>query len=98
MSGQTDYGVLFKDAFNAFIKGENLVPLIVGSLAVTLGAFTIILLPPLMLGLTATAIKVARGNSVKIDDLWVGFKKFGASLALGIIFAVLSGIGFALLV
>lgn len=95
---QTDYGALLKDTFNALLKTENLVPLIVGALVVSVGSLTIVLAPPLALGWVRTALKVVRGETAKIDDLWSGFRDFGPSFVLALVGGLLIGLGLILLV
>lgn len=93
-----DYLQLLKDSFNLLIKSENLVPLLVGMLAVSLSLFTVILFPPVMLGFVNTALKIARGEKARIEDLASGFQRFGAAFAMALVAGVLIALGFVLLV
>jgi len=95
----TDYGQLLKDAFDRFIKSDNLIPLCLGSLILSLGSFfTIgILAGPLMLGFTNICVKIARGEKASLDDLKLGFQRFGTAFVAAILMGIAMFIGFLLL-
>lgn len=100
-----DYVQLLKDSFEAGAKSENLVPLVVASLLVTLGSFTVVLFGPLFHGFLKMAVAVTRGQKVQAGDVWPGteeaikafilFLIIGIGVVIGSILLVLPGIIFA---
>lgn len=90
-----DHVATLKDAFQRFTRTEHLLPLLVDALLVTaLGACTLgVMLPPLMLGYTAMCLRVMRGEPVAVGDSFRGMERFGASLALGVLFLVAMLVG-----
>lgn len=84
---QTDYVALLKDTLGLLTKPENLVPLLVDALLVTVvGSCTLgLLFPPLVHGYTAMTLKVVRGQPVKAGDSFQGMQQFGAAFVLGLL-------------
>ena len=89
-TSNTDYAALLKDTFALATKGENLVPLLVDAVIVTvLGTCTMgICLPALMFGYTRMAHRVVQGEKIAVGDSFQGFQHFVPSLLLGVILAV----------
>ncbi len=63
---------LLKDSWEIFRK--NWVVYVVGTFIAVFGSILVITLPPLYYGLTYIAAKGARGDTVEITDLFIGFK------------------------
>lgn len=86
-----DYGQVFKDTFSTAVERNNIVVLLVGSIAVAfLSPLSLgILMGPLQLGLAYACNKMARGETVEVNDLWSGFSRFIPAL----IAMILMGIG-----
>lgn len=95
-----DYGALVKDTFSNFLKLENLIPLLVGSVIATFGSgLTLgILGPPLFLAYTEMCLNVSRGETVEIGDIFSGFSRFVSVWVLTLIVIVGVMIGTVLLV
>ncbi len=76
-----DFGALIKRSFELSVEKDNLVVLLVGALALSIGSLVTlgILGGPLALGLAITCRKMVRGETATMDDLWLGFKSFGPS-------------------
>jgi uncharacterized membrane protein len=83
----TDYGLVLKDTFHRFFKGENLVPLVGGfTVMALLGLLSLgVALPALLVGYSIIVLRVARGETTRIDDLWLGFDHFGTSFVAGVL-------------
>lgn len=84
------------EGFDLFKK--NFVALIVAALVAALCSIFIITIPPMFFGLAYMAVAVARGQTVKITDVFKGFNYLVRSYALFIVGAILIGIGLVFLV
>lgn len=83
----TDYGLVLKDTFNTLFKSENLVPLALGALiAMVISAVSLgIAAPAMFLGYTKMTLRVARGETVAVGDVFQGFERFGPAFAAGLL-------------
>ncbi|MCL4233224.1 MAG: hypothetical protein KJ042_01760 [Deltaproteobacteria bacterium] len=73
--GKIDFGKAFEQGWAGFSK--NIVAMIVASLVAGLISMTVILMPPMLAGLSIMGLRAARGEQVEINDVFAGFQKFG---------------------
>ncbi len=96
MSGERiDYGALLKESFDLAVREENLLVLLAGALAVTIGsAFSFGLLAgPLSVSYALICLNVARGDRVDFQQLQTGFSALPQRLLAGVIYLVAIAIG-----
>jgi uncharacterized membrane protein len=98
MSSGTDYTKLFKQTWAAITQQQNLIVTLVGAAVLAVaGSVTVgILAGPLMLGYALACLKIARGQPVAIDDLWVGFQRLVPTIVTSLIIGIATFVGFLL--
>ncbi|MDD5112337.1 MAG: hypothetical protein PHG85_07320 [Candidatus Altiarchaeota archaeon] len=86
---------VIKESFRAFL--ENLVAYVIGFLVCSVGSLLIVTAPPLEFGAYYMCLKGARGEKVKITDIFKGFSFFKVSW-MYFLFILLIGLAPVLLV
>jgi uncharacterized membrane protein len=104
MSSGTDYTQLVKLTWDAITKKDALIVTLVGAAVLSfVGTMTLgILAGPLFLGYAAACMKISRGQSVAIEDLWSGMQRLvpamltslmiGAATIVGLFFCIAPGL------
>lgn len=87
-SGGTDYGRLLKETWNAAIKTDNLIVLLVGALVVLIASPVALLAGPVFIGYALVCIRIGRGEGVEVRDLFSGFERFVPALITSLILGV----------
>lgn len=87
-SESTDYGRLLQQTWEAAIKKDNLIILLVGALVTVVAAIVAPIAGPVFVGYALVCLKVGRGEPVEMGDLFRGFDRLVPALVTSLILMV----------